>query len=165
MRKHLFLVIGIVAGLAVGAGGAIAATGARDKPATESAAAEAGGVAAAPGARMAVIIDGNEFAAGGPADFVIIRSVGVQSVTNPAAGTFCIRPKTSAIPTAQVGRLVPSATPIYPGTSQWRAWIQYLTPRPDACPAGTLAFYTFTENGGGALNTEDNNVAFTVVVD
>jgi hypothetical protein len=165
MRKHVLLVIGVVAGLAIGAGGALAATGGRDKPASESATREAAAAAAAPGARMAIIIDGNEFAAGGPADFSIVRSVGVQSVTNPEAGTFCIKPKTAAIPVAQVGRLVPTATPIYPGTSQWRAWIQYLTPRPAACPAGSLAFYTFTESGSGALNTEDNNVAFTVVVD
>jgi hypothetical protein len=165
-RPLLILLVGVLAGLAVGAGGAIAATGGGEKPDTEAAAGpEAIGGASAPGARLAVMVDGNPFTAGPPADFTVNRSVGVQSVINPVGGLFCIRPQAGLFPNSQLTRIVPSIAVGYNGSGQYRAFAQYLFPRGSQCPANTFAIRTFSEDPGGTLQTDDNDVQFTVVVD
>jgi len=166
MRKPLlFVLVGIVAGLAIGATGAIA-SGDSDKPDTESAAGatEALGGASAPTARMSIIVNGNAYVAGPPADFGITRSAGVAAVTNPEAGTFCIRPTAAAVPANQVGKLIPSVTVTFNGTDEYMAFAQYVTPRPPACPLGSIAVYTFTADDTGVVTAPNNDVAFSVVV-
>ena len=164
MRRHLFLVLGIVAGLAVGAGGAVAATGGgSDKPAESAGGSSEAIGGASSTARLALMVNGEPFAPGGGPDFNVIRSKGVQSVTNPTEGWWCVRP-TSAIPAAQISRLVVSVESLYTGSATYENWAQYVSPR-FGCPAGTISIATFSADATGALDTADNDVAFSVVID
>jgi hypothetical protein len=170
MRRHLLVLVGLVAGLAVGAGGAVAASGGdggHTKPAAESSGAtEALGGGSASHARMAALINGSEYnVPGPPPNFGIVRSVAVRSVTNPADGTFCIRPDPVAIPTAQVSKLIPTVAATFSGSAEYQAFAQYVTPRPASCPVGSIGVFTFSANAAGNLDTADNDVAFTIVVD
>ena len=157
MSRPVLLVIGIVVGLAVGAGGAIATTGAG--------APEAIGGGNAPDARLAVLINGEPFVPGAPADFVVQRSVGVQSVANPEEGLFCIKAQVSAIPNNQLGRIIPTVAEAYTGSAEYQSYATYVFPRHPNCPPGTISIRTYSANDLGNLNTANNDVQFTVVVD
>jgi len=174
MRKPLlFVIVGIVAGLAVGASGALATRAGVDahvKPATDTIGlsnrgTEAIGGASTSEARMAALINGSVFAPGPPPNFGVVRSVGVENVTNPEEGTFCIKPDPSIIPASQISKLIPTVTASYVGSAEFQVFAQYVSPRPNVCQVGTVAVTTFSADSGGNLDTADNDVAFTIVVD
>jgi hypothetical protein len=136
-----------------------------DISSSSSASSPAIGGASAAGARLAVLVNGETFAPGPPANFVVQRSVGVQSVTNPEDGLFCVKPQAGAIPNNQLGRIIPTVASAYTGSVQYQAFAQYVFPRNSSCPAGTISIRTFSANSSGDLDATDNDVQFTVVVD
>ena len=171
MRRHLLVLVGLVAGLAVGAGGAVAASGGdggHTKPVAESSGtAEALGGGSASHARMAALINGSEYnVPGPPPNFGIVRSVAVRSVTNPADGTFCIRARPGRHPHRPGVRLIPTVAATFSGSAEYQAFAQYVTPRPASCSGGERsASSPSPPTRTGNLDTADNDVAFTIVVD
>lgn len=171
MRKKILVLIGVLAGLAVGAGGALAAqsgggvTKPPDRIAVGHAGAEAIGGGSASSARMAALINGSQFAPGPPPNFGVVRSVGVQSVSNPQAGLFCVRPDPGVIPPSQISKLIPTVAATFVGSAQFQVWAQYVSPRPGPCQVGTIGVRTFSADESGNLDNDDNDVAFTIVVD
>jgi hypothetical protein len=103
-------------------------------------------------ARVVVFVDGNN-----PRTRIIKRSVGVQSVTNPVPGRFCLRPTPgSGVDTANA---VPTVSTEYIGTSGFDGFAQWNSSR-QGCPQGTFTINTFD----ASLGTPLNDVAFTVVI-
>ena len=103
-------------------------------------------------ARVVVFVDGNN-----PRTRVVKRSAGVQSVTNPVPGRFCVRPTVaSGVDTADT---VPIVSTEYIGTSGFDGFAQWNSSR-QGCPQGTFTINTFDASTGTALN----DVAFTVLI-
>ena len=155
MRRMVMagLALLLVGSVGAGAGMALAAPGVGGKnPAPEAGAAE-GTIVVDPhdNASLVVHVDGN------PGGRVVKRSFGVQNVTNPAPGRFCIRP------TAESGvspaDSVPTVATDYFGTAGFDGFAQWNSSR-QGCPVGTFAVNTFDASEASALN----DVAFTLVV-
>jgi len=102
-------------------------------------------------ARVLVHVDGQ------PSGRVIKRSRGVQSVTNPVPGRFCLRP--TAASGVSPANTVPIVSTEYIGTSGFDGFAQWNASR-QGCPGGTFAINTFDASESRALN----DVSFTVVV-
>ena len=79
-----------------------------------------------------------------------------MSVTNPAAGVFCIKPVAGVSP----AKVVPTVSTEFTGTSVWAFLAQWSTTR-SPCPAGTIRVTGLRAGGGAGLNA----VAFTLVID
>ena len=147
----------LLAAGAVGAGVALAAPGTTNgkfpSPAAESAARAEGIVPVVTdgNARLVVFVDGN------PSGRVIRRSVGVQSVTNPAPGRFCVNPNDAS--GVSPGNTVPIVSTEYIGTSGFDGFAQWNSSR-QGCPPGTFTISTFDASEAEPLN----DVAFTVLV-
>jgi hypothetical protein len=151
----------VVAGLLLaggfGAGVSLAASGGGNgkypTAAAERAAAEANlPVDEASEARMIAFVDGN------PVGRVVKRSLGVQTVTNPRPGRFCVRPtEASGVSPANT---VPIVATEYIGTSGFDGLAQWNASR-QGCPAGTFSINAFDASEGTPLN----DVAFTIVVE
>ncbi len=140
----------------VGAGVALAAPGAGNgkfaTAAAESASQSEGTIAVDTGgnARVVAFVDGN------PSGRVIKRSVGVQSVTNPAPGRFCLNPSAAGV---SPGNTVPIVTTEYIGTSGFDGFAQWNSSR-QGCPPGNYTINTFDASEAEPLN----DLSFTVVI-
>ena len=148
----------LAGGIGVGASAATAASGQAGGKYTsgraEAAQAEANiPVDPATEARLVVFVDGNN-----PRSRVIKRSLGVQQVTNPVPGRFCINPTDAS--GVSPGNTVPTVATEYIGTSGFDGFAQWNSSR-QGCPVGTFTVNTFDASEGTPLN----DVAFTFVVD
>jgi hypothetical protein len=147
----------LLAASSVGAGVALAAGGNPNGkyPTATAEAAQAEGnipIDAGGNARVIVFVDGNN-----PRTRVVKRSVGVQSVTNPVPGRFCLRPTAaSGVDTADT---VPIVSTEYIGTGGYDGFAQWNSTR-QGCPQGTFTINTFDASQGAPLN----DVAFTVLI-
>ena len=146
----------LVAG-GVGAGVAMASNGTANGKYTSAAAEAAQAEGNIPvdtdgNARVVVFVDGNN-----PRSRIIKRSVGVQALTNPVPGRFCLRPTVaSGVDTANT---VPIVSTEYIGTSGFDGFAQWNSAR-QGCPQGTFTINTFD----ASLGTPLNDVAFTVLI-
>ena len=109
-------------------------------------------VAASSNARLAAVIR-----QGGS----IIRSKGVQSVTNPFFGTYCVRP--TAASGVNPRTIVPVITVDYDRSTFNEVMAQYSDVGPD-CPLGTIEVLTFDDRNLDAIYFDSNSVGFTIVV-
>lgn len=107
---------------------------------------------AASNARLAAIID-----AGGS----VVRSKGVQSVTHPYVGAYCIRPSSTS--GVNAGNIVPSVSVDYDGSAFNEAMAQYSDAGAD-CPLGTIEVLTFGDGDHNAVYADSDGVGFTIVV-
>jgi hypothetical protein len=103
-------------------------------------------------ARLVVFVDGNN-----PRSRTIKRAVGVQQVTNPVVGRFCVNPTDAS--GVSPGDTVPTVATEYIGTSGFDGFAQWNSSR-QGCPVGTFTVNTFDASTGTPLN----DVAFTFVV-
>jgi hypothetical protein len=152
MRRIAFMLTLTVLAAAVGAGAAIAtdSDGTSNPPALPAEGNVT--VAQAPRVRLAGIFFRS---APTPGTVGILRSKGVQEVTNPAVGHFCIRP--TAASGINTGRIVPVMSewhsPASAGTT-----VLYQNPRV-SCPAGTIEVVAQSDEGAAR-----NLVGFTIIV-
>jgi hypothetical protein len=103
-------------------------------------------------ARLAAVI-----ARGG----AIVRSKGVQSVSNPFIGTYCIRP--TAASGVSPRNVVPVVTVDYDRSVYNEVMAQYSDTGLD-CPSGTVEVLTFDDRNLDAAYFDSNLVGFTIVV-
>jgi hypothetical protein len=156
MRSKLVVGLALVVAVALGYGVAMAAPGFVDsklrppRP-VEGAHTEAALPADNTGARLVAHVNGEA------SGFQLKRQEGVQTVTNPTAGRFCIRPTVAA--GLVVNKIVPSVSTDYYATLGFDAFAQWNSAR-HGCPVGTITINTFDAGTG----MPQNDVAFTVVV-
>ena len=147
----------LLAASGVGAGVALASNGSPNgkyaSAAAEAAQAE-GNIPIDTGsnARVIVFVDGNN-----PRSRIVKRSAGVQTVTNPVPGRFCLRP--TAASGVDPADTVPIVSTEYIGTSGFDGFAQWNSSR-QGCPQGTFTINTFDASEGTPLN----DVAFTVLI-
>ena len=153
MKRITMVTLGLVAMFAFGVGAALA-SGGKSEESSRSGSPEV--AVQATNARLVALVNGDT--AGGP-HYHLIRQKGVRSVTNPSAGTFCIRPKAST-------GINPS-TAVASVTTDW-----YYTTGNDSvamwassddvarCPSGTFEVKTFDISS----TADDNAVGFLIVV-
>jgi uncharacterized protein YbjT (DUF2867 family) len=132
------------AGVAVAAGGGARETGNPEGVSPPVA-------ADAPGARLALVLDANETVG----ITHIHQNKGVQSVTNPATGIFCVKAAPSA--GIRAGRAVPTVTVEWNFSANDQTVVQWNAVR-QICGAGTFEVRGFDTGG------DQNNVGFTMVI-
>jgi hypothetical protein len=155
MHRHIFSLVGLLLTISTAAADADQSrpqTPTRPARQHEARSATAMAAVAVANARLAAIID-----QGG----VVIRSKGVQSVTNPFIGTYCIRPTSAS--GVNPRNVVPVLTVDFDGTSYNEAMAQYSDVGTD-CPAGTIEVLTFDDRNHDAFYLDSNRVGFTIVV-
>ena len=91
----------------------------------------------------------------------IIRNKGVQSVTNPFIGTYCVRPTVAS--GVNPRSIVPVITVDYDRSTYNEVMAQYSDLGPD-CPLGTIEVLTFDDRNLDAFYFDSNLVGFTIVV-
>ncbi len=92
---------------------------------------------------------------------VIIRNKGVQSVSNPYIGTYCIKPTVAS--GVNPRNIVPVLTVDYDRSAYNEVMAQYSDIGLD-CPSGTIEVLTFDDRNYDAAYFDSNLVGFTIVV-
>ena len=141
--------LGLVLGAGVLAGSAAAGGGSSNDGATDRASHRAIGGAQAPNARIAAFVQ-----AGG----AVVRSKGIDAVTHPSAGLYCVDPKSA---TFDVNKAVPTLS-IDWSTSLGDALMAHWRSAGIGCPAGEFAVLTF-DGEDGSFDLSDA-VSFTFIV-
>ena len=141
--------LGLVLGAGVLAGSAAAGGGPSNDGASDRVTQRAIGGAQAPNSRIAAFVQ-----AGG----AVVRSKGIDAVTHPSAGVYCIDPSAS---TFNVNRAVPFLSVDW-STSLGDALLAEWRSAGIGCPTGWFAVLTFDgEDGSFDLS---NGVSFTFLV-
>jgi hypothetical protein len=150
MRKPL-VAVAVLGAVAAGYGGAAAAgAGSSNDGGVAARRAAAPDTANVTKARLAAFV---------LADGSVVYSKGVKSVTSPAVGHFCIKPKGKT--DIDVTRAVPSVTVDW-SNSSGNALMAHWRSSSFGCPAGRIEVQTV--NGSDGTFDVDGGVAFTIVV-
>lgn len=87
----------------------------------------------------------------------VYRAKGVQEVTHPETGVYCIKPSG----TWSVAKVVPAVTVEW-GASSGNALLAFYRDDSNSCPAGYIEVRTYNFDSGTPV--EEDTVAFTIVV-
>lgn len=159
MRRVAIALLAVLVGGALGAGMANATGGDTPKNPTAVPAAVGELSANAPGVRVAAAIDGNA----STGSFAVLYSKGVQTVTNPVGGVYCVKIDPSVnIPAG--ANLVAAITVDWnhsPGNDSSAQWGQLHA----NCPGSRwIEVHTFNSDQHGGSPFPDNAVAFSLIV-
>jgi len=109
-------------------------------------------VADAPNARLAALIR---------RDLTLIRNKGVQRVTRPQIGVYCIKP--TAASGVNPATAIVTLTPEYFYSLYNEIKVQWAT-KGSPCPTNTIAVYTTADGNLDAEYTFSNAVSFSIIV-